>query len=179
MKKILFIVIAGLCIAVSAIVAMVMMANRVGDSVQSEFFAVVAAADPEVFFAASDPRMRNEIDAPLLRQWMQSLNERLGAYQGLEPTDFHSSTRFEDGNRVVETAGTVRFENGTAYSELTYVNGKLAEFDVTSELMGEIGFKLPMTQPFIEFRRRRFTRRSLIVNSQPPTRFYPKHSSVH
>lgn len=143
MKKILLIIGAGSCLATAAIIAMVVMANRVGDSVQRDFFAVVATNDAEAFLLASDPRMRNEVDAPLLKQWMQALNDRLGPYQGLDPTDFHSSTRFEGGSRIVETKGTVLFESGKAYSELSYVDDKLAHFHVTSDRMEDSWFREP------------------------------------
>ena len=143
MKKTLVIVSAGVSLAVAVIVVMVVMANRVGDSVQRDFFAVVATNDPALFLKAADPRMHDEIDAPLLQQWMQALNERLGPYRGLDASDFHSSTRFENGNRIVETKGTVEFEKGAAYSELTYVNEKLAHFHVTSKQMEDNWFREP------------------------------------
>lgn len=143
MKKILLIAGIGTCLASTAIVAMLTMANRVGDSVQRDFFALVATNDPEAFLDAADPRMRSEVDPPLLRQWMQAVNETLGPYIGLEPTDFHSSTRFEAGNRIVETTGTVRFEKGIAKSQLTYVNGRLARFDVTSEQLDDNWLGVP------------------------------------
>jgi hypothetical protein len=143
MKKILLAVGIGAIVALAAIVAMLKMANRVGDSVQSDFFAIVATNDPEVFLDAADPRMRDEVDVPLLRQWMETMNEKLGSYEGLEPTDFHSSTRFEKGNRIVETTGTIRFEHGTAKSELAFVNGKLEKFHVTSAQLGEDWLSAP------------------------------------
>ena len=106
-----------------------------GTAYQDKFFAAVASGKPEDVLALMHPAMRQEIDAPVLDAWMKEVNQKLGKCQGLSKADFHTEVKYEDGVKIVESTGTVNFENGTAKSEITYRDDQIVKFNITSDAL--------------------------------------------
>jgi hypothetical protein len=86
------------------------------------------------------PSRRGNVDPPVMAAFMKSFESKLGKYQGLRSTDFRSSSKSQ-----VESVGTVDFDKGLAHSELMYVDGELAGFQVKSPQLPETWFEGPAT----------------------------------
>ena len=120
-------------VAVLVVAGVLYWAMSAGTAYQDKFFAAVASGKPEDVLALMHPAMRQEIDAPVLDAWMKEVNQKLGKCQGLSKADFHTEVKYENGVKVVESTGTVDFENGTAKSEITYRDDQIVKFNVTSD----------------------------------------------
>ncbi len=104
-----------------------------GSNEQQEFFDAVLSGDSSRVMAMFDPALRQEIDEPVLAEWIAAVRNRLGNWKGLRKTDFNTSSRVENGVRITESRGTVLFEHGEAESALVLQNGKIVEFNVSSD----------------------------------------------
>src|SRR5438876_578610 len=93
---------------------------RSGSAHQDRFFAAVESGDVKQLTALFHPALLQEVDEPVLAAWMTAVRKNLGKHQGLSPTDFHTDIAYDNGVKTVESKGTVRFEKGTAQSQITY-----------------------------------------------------------
>ena len=106
-----------------------------GSSVQEDFYALLATGDAEKVHAAFHPTLAEEIDVPVLAEWMKAVDERLGKFQGMGKTDMGLTTKSTDKGKLFEFRGTATFEKGEAKSMVRTLDGKYAAFHVESELL--------------------------------------------
>jgi len=104
-----------------------------GAKKQEAFFDAVYSGDPAKVLALCDPRLTEEVDAPMLATWMRIFAEQHGEYQGLSKSNFSASKKIENGIGVLEIEGTVNFANGPATSKLVLHDDKIVNFNVESE----------------------------------------------
>lgn len=108
-----------------------------GASEQDAFYKAVDTGDVNQVMALLAPELQQEIDAPVLAEWVKAMQARLGKCQGLRAMDFSTSTQIENGVKVTESKGTVRFEKGDAQSELVLRDGKITQFHVQSDKLAD------------------------------------------
>jgi hypothetical protein len=93
----------------------------------------VGTGDPQKVLVLCDPALTDELDAPVLKMWMDGLNRQLGAYKGLSKANFNTSSNTDNGVKTVVSEGTALFEKGEATAKFRSVDGKLVAFEVTSD----------------------------------------------
>jgi len=131
-------------------------AYRAGTAIQSEFFTAVGSGDPEQALSLMHPGLRDAIDSPIFAAWMKEVQSKLGGYQGISASEFSTSTRIENGQRVTECKGKVLFERGTAKSELVYHDGQLTRFLIESPEIPDRWFQGPEDTSIYQERGRQF-----------------------
>ena len=143
MGKILKILGLLFLVLIAGFVALMFWAHSSGADKQEAFFTAVYSGDPAKVIALCDPSVADEMDPPMVATWMRVFVERHGDFKGLSPTNFSTSKNIKDGVGVLETKGTVNFENGTATSVLVYHDGQIVNWEVVSEKMKDDWFKGP------------------------------------
>ena len=108
-------------------------AFKAGAKEQEKFFAAVYSGDPKQVLALFDPRLVEEVDEPVIAEWMNAMKETLGEPEGLKASSFNTNKKYEDGVVVTESSGKIRFEKGEAESKLVLHNGKIVEFNVIGD----------------------------------------------
>jgi hypothetical protein len=114
-------------------VGLLFWAQRAGSQQQERFFQAVMSGDPSVLLALCDPALRDQIDAPVLAQWMGQVRKQLGDYKGLSSSDFSTSANTTEQGTLIQSEGTVHFQSGDAKSELEFLNNLLVKFSIESE----------------------------------------------
>jgi hypothetical protein len=137
-------------------VAGLFLAHSSGAKAQREFFETWASGDVDKVMALMHPSLEDEIDEPVLRVFLARFNDRLGAFKGLSKANFHTSVKTENGVTIKTSKGEVLFEKGTATSKLVYRDGKIVEFDVESEAMGDDWFPQDFDTSLYEARGKAF-----------------------
>jgi len=139
MKKLLLFAFVLTMLPTVGLVSLVLFAaNRIGSNSQDTFFAAIATGDTSELTSLFDPSLTPDFDEPVLKEWMDAVNERLGAYRGIEVSNFETKSGFNNGNGYTLTKNTVKFEKGTGVSELIFSEGKIAGFNFQSDqLKGE------------------------------------------
>jgi hypothetical protein len=117
---------------------LLMWAYRAGESQQQRFFDAIASRDPEVFVGLMDDSLAEKVDPPVLRQWMASLDETLGPFEGLAKSQFATKKNLTDAGWVTESSGDAVFRNGTVQVELTLLDDKLVGYEVSGDLLKKV-----------------------------------------
>ena len=118
-------------------------AYRSGSAYQEQFFIAVESGDVKQVSALLHPALRQEVDEPVLAAWMTAVRKNLGQYRGLSRTSFGTSVQYDTDGKTVESKGTVKFENGTARSEIHYRDDLIVLFKVDSEQLPTDWFQGP------------------------------------
>lgn len=139
MKKLMAFAFVLTMLPTLGLVSMVLCAaSRMSSNSQDVFFAAIATGDPQELTSLFDPSLNADFDEPVLREWMNAVNERLGAYRGVEVTNFKTKAEFHNGNGYTLAKNTVKFEKGSGVSELIFQDGKIVGFNFQSDqLEGE------------------------------------------
>ena len=148
MKKILLILGIVVLVGVGGFIAILAFAHSAGSAKQETFFEAVGSGDSAKVMALIHPALRDQIDEPVLAEWMRAFNENLGAFKGLSSSNFSTSTKMTDDGNVTESEGTVNFENGSARSQLAFLDGKITSFKVESEALPDDWFEGPSDRTF-------------------------------
>ncbi len=130
-------------IGLALLAAVLVTANRAGENAQRPFFEAIATGDSSQVMALMAPSLHREVDEPALAAWMTAINQRLGKYEGIARLNFKTSCRYEKGVSTIRSVATVRFEKGSAQSEIVYADGKIVGFDVDSSALTPGWFKGP------------------------------------
>jgi hypothetical protein len=144
-------------------VGLLFWAQRAGSQQQERFFQAVMSGDPSVLLALCDPALRDQIDAPVLAQWMGQVRKQLGDYKGLSSSDFSTSANTTEQGTLIQSEGTVHFQSGDAKSELEFLNNLLVKFSIESEKIPPAGSPAWMTLPFTKSEERISFESSLTV----------------
>ena len=176
MKKVLMVLGIVLLVVIAGIVALLVWAGAAGSAMQEEFFAAVLSDDPSKVTAMFHPALNEEVDQPVLAAWMSSFKKNLGSFQGLSKTDFNTSTKYEDGQKITESSGTVNFEKGQANAELVFVDGKLAKFLVKSDKLPDNWFVGPLGTELYQKRGKEFL--THFMSNQPDQAFAMMHPAL-
>lgn len=97
---------------------------------QDRFFRVMESGDENRLLTLFHPGLRSQFDAPVVKAWMDQLNQKLGPYRGMTWTDFKSSSKWVNGVKLEEAEGTFLFEQGKAKAAFVYQDQQLVKFDV-------------------------------------------------
>jgi hypothetical protein len=89
------------------------------------------------------PSLRQEVDEPVLAAWMAALRQNLGTYRGLRVIGSHTNIGYDNGVKTIETRGTVKFEKGTAQSEIHYRDDRIVKFNIDSGQLPDDWFEGP------------------------------------
>ncbi|MFA6134082.1 MAG: hypothetical protein WC869_08720 [Phycisphaerae bacterium] len=143
MKKVLMVLGVLFLVVIVGFVAILIWAGASGGKVQDQFFTAVSSGEPTQVTALFAPALKDEVDEPVLSQWMAAVKANLGAYKGLSKTEFDTSSKYENGVSVTQSSGKVNFEKGQAQSELVLHDGKIVKFHVTSDKIPNIWFTGP------------------------------------
>jgi len=121
-----------LVLIVGVVLLMVWAHSKSGEEMRS-FFNAVASEDPQQFYGLVGSDLRAEMDEPVTRMWMAMLNDKLGAFQGVSATDFHTESKSVEAGWLVETKGAANFEKGAAQVRLTLLDGRVVGFEIESD----------------------------------------------
>jgi len=134
-------------ILVVATIALLAWAYISGGAEQQTFFAAVQSGNPSNMTALMHPKLKEQIDEPVLGAWMAAFNTHLGNFVGLDTTDFNTESKIENGVTIKTSKGTVKFDKGTAKSDLVLHNGLIIEFNVQSDKLANVNWltKIPDT----------------------------------
>ena len=110
---------------------------------QTPVFEAIAAQDADAFLALCDPSVRNQIDPPMLTTWMGALNDSLGTCRFESTGPFRVNFEKKPGETIIESSGGMRFEKGTATSDLVFLNGKIVSFSIDSDRLPKDWFDGP------------------------------------
>ena len=130
-------------ILVVGIVALLVWAHRSGSGKQEAFFTAVYSGDPAKVLALCDSSKAEEVDAPMLATWMRVFSERHGEFKGMSASGFSTSKTIVNGVGVLESEGTVEFENGSVRSKLIHHDDKIVDWEIDSEKMKDDWFEGP------------------------------------
>ena len=140
---VLGIVFLVLLVVGGGIVALLFWAHSSGSNKQEAFFEAVLSGDSGKLTAMIHPSARDEIDEPVLAEWMKAFSESVGELEGLSAANFSTNAEITDAGKVVKTEGTVKFSKGSAKSQLTFLDDKIVQFNVDSDQMPKDWFKGP------------------------------------
>lgn len=114
-----------------------------GAQSQDKFFIAVGSGDPQRVLDVMHPELQQQIDKPLLADWMRQVNTSLGEYKGMSWTDWNTSWKVENGVQRMEAKGTFNFDKGSAQADFVYVDDRLVSFNVKSEKLAGDWFRGP------------------------------------
>lgn len=137
-------------------IALMFWAHGEGEAQQKKFFDVVAAGDAAKFIDMMDAKAVGQIDPPVVKMWMDWVNEKLGGYKGLAATEFNTNKKMTGEGTLVISEGRAEFEKGEAQVKLSLLNDKIVSFEVTSDALKGNWFKLPLKGPFYRDRAKKF-----------------------
>lgn len=140
-----------LCLTVGA-VALVLWSHSEGSRNQERFFSAVSSGDPASVSSLFHPTLKDEVDEPVLGEWMRVLSSKLGGFKGLSKGNFNTKAEYADGRTVTISEGTVLFDRGEAASKLTLEGDRVVAFDVTSPLVSGASIPLPEDSSFYRAR---------------------------
>jgi hypothetical protein len=143
LKKILIVLGTALLLLIAMLAVILIWAQRSGSVLQDRFFTAVVSGDPQQVLAMCDPALRDEIDVPVLGDWMAEVRKSLGAYKGLSKTDFDTQAKVTTEGSFKESKGTVHFERGDAASDLVVRNDLLIRFSINSDKIPDDWFHGP------------------------------------
>ncbi len=147
MGKVLKILGIVFLVIIVGFVALLFWAHGAGEAQQKAFFGAVATGEPDKLIAILDKEAIGPIDPPILKMWMDHVNDKLGKYEGLAASNFNTSTKIVAAGKIVESEGAAKFEKGQAQVRLTELNGKIAGYEITSEELKGDWLKLPVKDP--------------------------------
>ncbi len=156
MGKVLKILGAVFLVLVVGFVALLFWAHGEGEAQQRRFFAAIATGDPDIVIDMMDPESIGPIDPPILKMWMDRVNDKLGKYEGLAASDFNTSTEATGVGTIVESKGKAKFEKGQADVRLTLLGDKIVGFEVNSDTLKGNWLKLPLEGPLYRDRAKKF-----------------------
>jgi len=176
MKKVLMVLGIVFLVVIAGIAAIMIWAGASGSAIQERFFSAVLSGDPGQVTAMFHPALREEVDEPVLATWMAVVKTNLGGYQGLSKTDFNTSTKYEDGQKITESSGMVNFQKGQAHAELVFRDGKLVKFLVKSDKLPDDWFTGPAGTELYRQRGKEFLTR--FMSNQPDAAFSMMHPAL-
>lgn len=141
--KTVLLILGVLLVLIGGIAALLFWAHSSGSDRQEKFFEAVLSGDTTRFIAMLHPDARDEIDEPVLAEWMKTFSENLGELKGLSAAGFSTKVELTDAGKVVKTEGTVKFTKGSAKSQLTFLDDQIMQFTVKSDKMPAGWFKGP------------------------------------
>lgn len=156
MGKILIILGVVFLVLVLGFVALLFWAHGEGEVQQQKFFDAIASGDPDKLIAMMDLGSTGPVDPPVLKMWMDRVNEQLGKYEGLAAGDFSTSKNLTAAGTVVESGGTANFEKGQADVRLTLLGDKIVGFKVNCDALKGNWLRLPIEGPFYRDRAKKF-----------------------
>jgi len=176
MKKVLIVLGIVFLAVIAGVAALLIWAGASGSAIQEQFFTAVLSGDPGQVTAMFHPALKEEVDEPVLAAWMVAAKKNLGSYQGLSKTDFNTSTKYEGGQKITESSGTVNFEKGQAHTELAFRDGKLVKFSVKSDKLPDDWFAGPTGTELYRERGKEFL--TLFMSNKPDAAFNMMHPAL-
>ena len=129
MKKLgclVLIVVLGIC-------GLLVWSYVTGSKHQTTFYEAVLSGDVNEVTALLHPELEKQVGKQQLVDFMAAMKQNLGALKGLSKTDFFLTENTEGGVTTTISKGTVEFEKGDVKSRLIFLDGKIAEIEVTSD----------------------------------------------
>ena len=123
-------------ILIVAFVALLLWSNQAGSQMQEQFFTAVGSGQPAQLKAQMAPELAAKLDDPILALWMNAIKTTFGNFQGIEPNNFNTSSKTENGVSKKLSEATVKFDKGTVRSKLELVNDQLISFNVETDKLG-------------------------------------------
>lgn len=150
-------------------------AARADQNIQQAFYKAVATGQAGPLTAIMTPELAQQVDEPVLGEWVNAVNTRLGSVTGITETSRIARQTF--GGARIETEATVQFEKGTAQSRLSAIDGRLLSFDVSSEQLGDDWFHGPQTTELYQQRGEALIRK--IMENDADSAYDLCHDVVH
>jgi len=166
MGKVLKILGIVFLVIIVAVVGMMFWAHGEGQAQQQRFFDAVASGEPENLIGMFHMESIKTVDPPVIKMWMEHVNSRLGAYQGLAASKFNTEKKTTTKGSVVISEGRAEFEKGQAEVKLILLNDKIASFEVTSDALKGNWVKLPLEGPFYRNRAKKFIKHLIDLEIQ-------------
>lgn len=163
-------------VLIVGVIGLFILGHSAGSSGQEKFFAAVNAGDAQALLNLMNPALREQVDEPVLAEWIKCVNTNLGKYQGVSKTDFNFDTSVENGIKTGRYQGTVNFEKGQAKSELKFQNDQLVAFNVDSDKFPSDWFKGPGKTDLYQQQGKKFI--ELALGDQAQKAFEMEHPTV-
>ncbi len=176
MKTVLLVLGVIFLVIVVAVVSLLFWAKGSGEDMQKDFFAAVGSGDANRVISLMHPAMKEDVDLPVLAVWVKAFNEGLGEFQKLSPTDFNTSSSYENGHKVAKSSGKVIFKNGDANSDLAFSDGLLVSFHVKSDKLAKDWFKGPQDTAF--YRAKGLRMLKLLADNKPDEAHAMMHEAL-
>ena len=106
-------------------------------------FLAIEAEDPEAFLSMCHPELRKKIDSPVLLTWMRAMNESLGRCQYRLTAQHGYRVEYTLASKQVTSDVAMKFELGSAESELTFLDDKIIQFHIRSDQLADDWFDGP------------------------------------
>lgn len=104
---------------------------------QDDFWAAVGTGDASKVMAQFHPELRKEVDEAVLAAWVKAVNEKLGAFDKLALDGIDADYKTTDQGDEFKTEGTAVFAKGEAKSLIRTIDGKVVQFQVNSDQIGD------------------------------------------
>lgn len=128
---------------IAGFVALLFWAHSEGEEQMSGFFQAVGTGQPEKVTALMTPEYAATFDPPILKMWMNAMNERLGTFQDMSSNGFNTSKNTTNGVTRTEVEGTAEFEKGDARVKMILIDEKISDLSIESKAMEENWFEKP------------------------------------
>jgi len=131
-------------VVIAGFVCMLIWSHGKGSELQEKFCTAIGTGDAGKVIELMDPRLKENVDRPILQMWVNEVNAKLGKYEGLSKSNFHTSSSTSGNQTVVKSEGTAIYEKGEAQLMLVELNEMLVEFNMTTDrIPGADWFKKP------------------------------------
>ncbi len=131
--KVAVIIVSALAVEAAGFLAILYWGQTNGSDLHESFFQAVLSGEPNKVMDLLHPTLREQVDSPVLVQWMASVKANLGDLRKVRKKDFVGTAQVKDGIKVWQSAGKVDFQKGSAQSELEYRDWRIMQFRVQSE----------------------------------------------
>ena len=150
MKRVILAIFTLFSLGICGVGILLAAAYQGNHKLQMPVFKAIAEEDTDGFLALCDPRLRDEIDPPLLLSWMSAMNESLGQCR-FEPVGaFNINVEKTPGETITKSSGGIQFEKGTASSKLVFLNNKIIQFSIDSDRLPGDWFNGPAETSFYQ-----------------------------
>ena len=150
--------VAGLVAVVAVTVGIVVLVRSIArqKSMVNEFFTAVCAADGDRVRGMMVPQAAGTFDDPLLASFAAGLRGFLGEFKGISLKHYQSIKKVGDSDAPTKISCILEFEKGSARATMEIVDGKVANFKLTSARIPKGWSPLPTDTQFWRERGREF-----------------------
>lgn len=104
-----------------------------------KFLSVVGDNDFDGAYKMLHPRLKEEVDEPIMKLWMQVRHDAIGRFKRFA-ADYESKTVYNNGSKRFRGIGQAEFTNTVTEANVTLLDGQILGFALKSDLMPDDWF---------------------------------------